>query len=85
MNYLILLLFITSCSNPTSFIGKCYKPYIFAGSTVKVTSCIEIMTIPNSSYCLIKVKSMLGNEYDDTIQLDRLEDSIQVSCEEFNR
>lgn len=85
MKYLIFLLLITSCSNPKTFIGNCYKPFIFAGSTVKVVSCIKSMSILNSSYCIIKVKSMLGNEYDDTIQLDRLEDSIQVSCEEFNR
>ena len=85
MRYLILLLLITSCSNPKSLIGNCYKPYIFGGSTIKVTSCIKSMSILNSSYCLVKVKSFLGNEYDDTIQLNRLEDSIQVSCKEFNR
>lgn len=85
MKYLIFMLFITGCSNPTSFIGNCYKPFIFGGSTVKVISCIKSTSILNSSYCLIKVKSTLGNEYDDTIQLDRLEDSIQVSCEEFKK
>lgn len=85
MKYLVTILFTISCSNPKSFIGNCYKPYVFGGSTIKVTSCIKSMSIMNSSYCLVTVKSLFGNEYVDTIQLDRLEDSIQVSCEEFKR
>ncbi len=85
MKYLVIILFTISCSNPKSFMGNCYKPFIFGGSTVKVISCIKSISILNSSYCLVKVKSFLGNEYDDTIQLDRLEDSIQVSCEEFKK
>lgn len=83
MKYLIFLLLVSSCSNPNSFIGNCYKPYVFGGSTIKVTYCIKSTSIFNSSYCLIKVKTFLGNEYEDTILLDRLENSIQVSCEEF--
>lgn len=82
MKYLVIILFTISCSNPKSFIGNCYKPFIFGGRTVKVTSCSKSMSTFNS-YCIIKVKSTLGNEYYDTIQLYRLEDSIQVSCEEY--
>lgn len=82
MRYLIFLLLIPSCSNPKTFIDNCYKPFILGGRTVKVTSCSKSMSSFNS-YCIIKVKSTLGDEYYDTIQLYRLEDSIQVSCEEY--
>jgi len=85
MKYLIFMLFITGCSNPTSFIGNCYKPFIFAGSTVRVDSCLKSSSMFNSGYCLITVKTELGTRYIDTIQLDRLKDSIQVSCEEFKK
>lgn len=82
---MIITMLISSCSNPPSFIGKCYKPFIFAGNTVRVDSCLKSSSMFNSGYCLITVKTELGARYIDTIQLDRLKDSIQVSCEEFKK
>lgn len=81
----ISTMLISSCSNTSSFIGKCYKPFIFAGRTIRVDSCLKSSSMFNSSYCLITVKTELGTRYIDTIQLDRLKDSIQVSCEEFKK
>jgi hypothetical protein len=86
MKYLVLLV---GCADPKSFVGKCYKPFVYNGEVVKVVNCSNKEFYEDgSNFCIIQRKrqALFGQEYltESTVFISSLEDySIEVSCSEF--
>ena len=90
MKYLALLFLLVGCSkNPSSFVGKCYIPFVYNGEVVKVQNCTNKEFFQDgSNFCLIERKHItlfngIKTEI-NTIFISSLEDySIEVDCSEY--
>lgn len=90
MKYLLILILLVGCSkDPKTFIGKCYKPYVYNGEVIKVLACTQKEFYENGgNFCVIERKHprLFLEPYtsESTIFIRSLEDySIEVSCSEY--